>query len=107
MTGQTEREQLSLCPHCERPNIMKNGRDRRGALVYRCADCRRSFTALTGTPFSGHSFPPAVIGLAGRWYLRFRLSYAGGGEWLPPRKIPREGFTPFAWGAKFSPPCQN
>jgi transposase-like protein len=38
--------------------------------MYRCADCDRSFTALPGTPFSGHFFPPAVIGWAVRWYLR-------------------------------------
>src|SRR4051794_12225117 len=97
MTGQTEREQLSLCPHCERQNIMKNGHDRRGAQVYRCADCDRSFTALTGTPFSGHSFPPAVIGLAVRWYLRFRLSYADVVEWLAERFINVDASTVFDW----------
>jgi transposase-like protein len=69
VTSQTEQESQLFCPHCEK-KILKNGRDRRGAQVYRCADCGRSFTALTGTPLSGHSFPPAVIGLAVRWYLR-------------------------------------
>jgi transposase, IS6 family len=107
MTGQTEREQLSLCPHCERPNIRKNGHDRRGAQVYRCADCRRSFTALTGTPFSGHSFPPAVIGLAVRWYLRFRLSYADVVEWLAERHLKVDASTIFDWVQKFAPLYQD
>ncbi len=87
MSSLGEPELPRLCPHCERQQISKNGRDRRGAPVYRCADGDRSFTALTGTPFSGHSFPPAVIGLAVRWYLRFRLSYADVVEWLAERHI--------------------
>src|SRR3954470_1057421 len=70
VTSEIERESCTQCPHCELLNIVKNGRDRRGAQVYYCADCHRNFTVLTGTPFSGHSFPPAVIGLAVRWYLR-------------------------------------
>src|SRR3954462_3287339 len=107
MTGQTEREQLSRCPHCERQNFMKNGHDRRGAQVYRCADCDRSFTALTGTPFSGHSFPPAVIGLAVRWYLRHRLRYADVLEWLAARRTQVAAWTVFDWVQKFAPLYQD
>ena len=79
------------------------GRDRRGAQVYRCADCHRSFTAWTGTPFSGHSFPPAVIGLAVRWYLRFRLSYADVVEWWAERSILVDASTAFDGVQKFAP----
>jgi transposase, IS6 family len=86
---------------------VKNGRDRRGAQVYRCADCGRSFTALTGTPFSGHSFPPAIIGLAVRWYLRFRLSYADVVEWLAERSIQVDASTVFDWVQKFAPLYQD
>jgi transposase, IS6 family len=107
MTDQTEQESRSLCPHCERPNFVKNGRDRRGAPVYRCTDGGRSFTALTGTPFSGHSFPPAVIGLAVRWYLRFRLSYADVVEWLAERLILVDASTVFDWAQKFAPLYQD
>jgi predicted RNA-binding Zn-ribbon protein involved in translation (DUF1610 family) len=46
--SQTEQPSRQTCPHCEQQNISKNGRDRRGTQVYRCADCGRSFTALTG-----------------------------------------------------------
>ena len=107
MIGQTEREQLGRCPHCERQNFMKNGHDRRGAQVYYCASCDRSFTALTGTPFSGHSFPPAVIGLAVRWYLRFRLSYADVVEWLAERHIHVDASTIFDGVQKFAPLYQD
>jgi transposase-like protein len=104
---QTEKEPCSACLYCERQNIVKNGRDRRGAQVYRCADCDRSFTALTGTPFSGHSFPAEVIGLAVRWYLRFRLSYADVVEWLAERHIQVDPSTVFDWVQKFAPLYQD
>jgi transposase-like protein len=75
--------------------------------VYRCADCGRSFTALTGTPFSGHSFPPDVIGLAVRWYLRYRLSYAEVAEWLAERHLKVDASTIFDWVQKFAPLYQD
>jgi transposase, IS6 family len=107
VTSKIEQERCTSCPHCDLPNIVKNGRDRRGAQVYRCADCDRSFTALTGTPFSGHSFPPAVIGLAVRCYLRFRLSYAEVVEWLAERSIQVDASTVFDWVQKFAPLYQD
>lgn len=107
MTSQTEHSSRRTCPFCEQQNIRKNGRDRRGAQVYRCADCHHSFTALTGTPFSGHSFPSSVIGLAVRWYLRFRLSYADIVEWLAERRIRVDASTVFDWVQKFAPLYQE
>jgi transposase-like protein len=56
--------------------VRKDGHGRKAARVYRCRDCRRCFTARSATPFSGDRFPPDVIALAVRWYLRYRLSYA-------------------------------
>jgi transposase-like protein len=106
VTSEVVQELPRLCPHCQRQEFSKNGRDRRGAQVYR-SDCRRSFTALTGTPFSGHSFPPAVIGLAVRWYLRFRLSYADVVEWLAERSIQVDASTVFDWVQKFAPLYQE
>jgi transposase-like protein/predicted RNA-binding Zn-ribbon protein involved in translation (DUF1610 family) len=107
MIGETEQEAHRLCPHCERQNTSKNGRDRRGTQVYRCADCGRSFTALTGTPFSGHSFPPSVISWAVRWYLRYRLSYADVVEWLAERSIQVDASTVFDGVQKFAPLYQD
>jgi len=51
---QTEQGSCSRCPHCDLPNVVRNGRDRRGAQVYRCADCDRSFTAHREFPASVH-----------------------------------------------------
>src|SRR3954463_13956979 len=107
VTSEMEQELPRLCPHCQRQTFSKNGRDRRGAQVYRCADCGRSLTALTGTPFSGHSFPPAVIGLAGLWYFRSRLSDADVVEWLAERYIQVDPSTVFDWVQKFAPWYQD
>jgi DNA-directed RNA polymerase subunit RPC12/RpoP len=95
VTSEIEREGGTQCPHCKLSQVVKNGRHRRGTQVYRCADCGRCFTDLTGTPFSGHSFPPSVISLAVRWYLRFRLSYADVVEWLAERHIRVDASTVF------------
>jgi transposase-like protein len=95
VTSEIEREGCTPCPPCELSNLVKNGRDRRGTPVYRCADCQRSFTSLTGTPFSGHSSPPSVISLAVRWYLRFRLGYADVVEWRAERSIQVDASTVF------------
>src|SRR3954465_3021986 len=107
VTSEMEQELPRLCPHCQRQKFSKNGLDRRGIQVYRCADCDRSFTALTGTPFSGHSFPAAVIGLAVRWYLRYRLSYADVVEWLAERHIQVDASPVFDWVQKFAPLYQD
>ena len=58
------------CPRCGLAPTRKNGRDRRGTQVYECKGCGRSFTARSGTPFSRYRFPPDVIALAVRYYLR-------------------------------------
>ena len=64
------------CPGCELTGTRKNGRDRRGRQMHQCRNCCRRFTARSATPFAGYRFPPDVIALAVRWYLRFRLSLA-------------------------------
>src|SRR5947209_2675328 len=73
------------CPRCGAQQVRKNGRDRRGVQVYECCVCCRSFTPLTATPFSRHHFPPDIIALAVRWYLRYRLSLADIAELLAER----------------------
>jgi transposase-like protein len=75
------------CPTCGIAPVRKNGRERTGVQVYECTRCGRSFTALSGTPFSGYHFPPDVISLAVRYYLRYRLSYADVAEWLAARGV--------------------
>lgn len=73
------------CPRCGEQQVRKNGRDRRGAQVYECRVCRRSFTPLTATPFASYLFPPDIIALAVRWYLRYCLSFADIAELLAER----------------------
>ena len=91
------------CPGCGLTGTRKNGRDRRGQQIYQCDGCRRRFTALTGTPFSGYHFPPDVIALAVRWYLRYRLSYADVTEVLAERGVAVDPSTVFDWVREFAP----
>ncbi len=92
-----------ICPTCSSASPRKDGRDRKGFQVYRCGDCRRRFTALSATPFSGYRFPPEVIALAVRWYLRYRLSYADVVELLAERGVQVDPSSVYAWVQEFAP----
>jgi transposase-like protein len=96
-------ESKAACPACGSDATRKDGRDRQGRQVYRCAGCRRRFTALSATPFSGYRFPPDIIALAVRWYLRYRLSYADVAELLAERGVTVDPSTIFAWVREFAP----
>ena len=67
--------------------------------------CRRS--ALLSTPelsaFSGFRFPPEVILLSVRWYLRFGLSYRDLEELLSERGIDVDHVTLYRWMQRFTP----
>ncbi|MGN6359644.1 MAG: IS6 family transposase [Thermomicrobiales bacterium] len=91
------------CPACGLAATRKSGRDRQGRQIHQCRDCHRRFTTLTATPFSGYRFPPEVIALAVRWYLRFRLSYADVAELLAERGVPVDPSTLFDWVRAFAP----
>ncbi len=73
MMGEMMSGNPQACPTCGSAATRKDGYDERGGQRFRCGACRCRFTATTGTPFSGYRFPPDVIALAVRWYLRFRL----------------------------------
>lgn len=96
-----------VCPRCTGTAVIKNGRDRRGAQVYRCAPCAYAFTALLQTPFSGFHFPPDLIALAVRWYLRYWLSLADVAELLAERHIHVDRTTIYAWVVRFAPLYQE
>ena len=53
--------------------------------------------------FSGFRFPPEVILLAVRWYLRFGLSYRDLEELLAERGIEVDHVTLFRWVQRFTP----
>ena len=94
---------VRTCPSCGSAATRKDGRDRKGQQRFRCGGCRHRFTALTGTPFSGYRFPPDVIALAVRWYLRFRLSDADVTELLAERGVRADASTVYAWVHEFAP----
>jgi transposase, IS6 family len=53
--------------------------------------------------FSGYRFPPEVITLAVRWYLRFALSYRDVEELLAERDIEVDHVTVYRWVQRFAP----
>ncbi len=104
----------AVCPNCGPVGARRNGRDRQGRQVYQCRGCHRRFTLLSATPFSGYRFPPDVIALAVRWYLRFRLSYADVAELLAERGVGVDASTISDWVREFTPryeeatrPCRH
>ncbi len=63
------------------------GASARGGGIHQCKGCGRRFTAHSATPFAGYRFPPDCIGLAVRWYPRFRLRYADVAKLLAERGV--------------------
>jgi transposase-like protein len=53
--------------------------------------------------FAGFRFPPEVIVVAVRWYLRFNLSYRDVEELLVERGVEVDHVTVFRWVQRFSP----
>jgi transposase, IS6 family len=73
----------------------------RPALIQRCV-------------VAGFCFPPEVIVLAVRWYLRFGLSYRDVEELLAERGIETDHVTIYRWVQRFTPllgeaarPCRH
>jgi hypothetical protein len=69
---------------------------------------------LGRSAFSGFRFPPEVIMLAVRWYLRYRLSCRDLEELLAERGIDVDHVTLFRWVQRFTPllvdaarPCRH
>ena len=75
------------CVCCGSDRSRRDGQTRLGGQRWRCRTCRRRFTARSPSAFSGRGFADDVIGLAVRWYVRYRLSYADLAEWLAERGL--------------------
>src|SRR5450631_3620004 len=67
-----------------------------------------------GSGFAGFGFPPEVIPIAVRWYLRYWLSYRDLEELLAERGIEIDHVTLFRWVQRFTPiladaagPCRH
>ncbi len=64
--------------------------------------------------FTGFRFPPEVIVLAVRWYLRYSLSYRDVEELLAERDLVVDHVTVYRWVQRFTPllidaarPCRH
>jgi transposase, IS6 family len=57
----------------------------------------------TWSAFAGFRFPPDVIVLAVRWYLRFALSYRDVEELLTERGVEVDHVTVYRWVLRFTP----
>lgn len=71
-------------------------------------------TVDESTSFAGYRFPPEVILLAVRWYLRYGLSYRDVEELLAERGIDVDHVTIYRWVQRFTPllidatrPCRH
>ena len=64
---------------------------------------RRPRPAARRSAFAGFCFPPDVIVLAVRWYLRFGLSYRDVEELLAERGIEVDHVTIYRWVLRFTP----
>jgi IS6 family transposase len=53
--------------------------------------------------FAGFRFPPDIIVLAVRWYLRFGLSYRDFEELLAERSVEVDHVTVYRWVQRFTP----
>ena len=60
-------------------------------------------TTRSTSAFRGYRFPNAVIALAVRWDLRYRLSYADVAEWLAERGVHVDPSTIYDWVRTFTP----
>jgi transposase-like protein len=62
----------------------------------------RPVPAVPSSAFAGFRFPPEVIVLAVRWYLRFGLSYRDVEELLAERGIEVDHVTVYWWVQRFT-----
>jgi transposase, IS6 family len=74
----------------------------------------RRVPVVPSSAFGGFRFPPDIIVLAVRWYLRFGLSYRDVEELLAERGIEVDHVTVFRWVQRFTPlltdaarPCRH
>jgi len=75
---------------------------------------RPRLAAVVRAAFAGFCFPPEVIVLAVRWYLRFALSYRDVEELLAERGVEVDHVTIYRWVQRFTPllaeaarPCRH
>src|SRR5262249_41024878 len=88
---------MPTCLICQQPSTKRDGYDRRGRQRYTCRRCRRDFTQLSGSAFSGYRWPAEAILAAMRWYLRYPLSARQVAELLAERGVDVSARTVLSW----------
>ena len=91
------------CPCCHSAAVTKDGTTSLGGQRFRCRSCGRRFTRRSSSAFSRRVFADDIIALAVRWYVRYRLSYAEGSEWLAERGVLVDQSTIYRWVQRFLP----
>jgi transposase-like protein len=64
---------------------------------------RPRLAPVTGSAFAGFRFPPDIIVLGVRWYLRFGLSYRDVEELLAERSVEVDHVAVYRWVVRFTP----
>src|ERR1700686_3844588 len=74
----------------------------------------RPVAVVASSSFAGYRFPPEIIVLAVRWYLRYGFSYRDVEELLTERGIEVDHVTVYRWVQRFTPllvdaarPCRH
>ena len=94
-----------FCDLSVRPATARIARAQRRGLLHRRRPChpgtvkhrRRRRVQVPRSGFAGFRFPPEVILLAVRWYLRYNLSYRDLEEILAERGIGVDHVTLYRW----------
>ena len=94
---------MRSCPRCSSSELTRDGRDKRGRVVYACAGCGRHATSESASLVSGHRFPPDVILLAVRYYLQLGTAAERIAGILADRGVDVSGRTILRWVQKFGP----
>ena len=68
-----------------------------------CVDLEPPVPHVHRSAFAGFRFPPEVITVAVRWYLRYGLSYRDVEELLAERGIEVDHVTVYRWVQRFTP----
>jgi len=79
-----------------------------------CVELKPPRSNVDRSAFAGFRFPPEVITLAVRWYLRYGLSYRDLEELLAERGVDVDHVTVYRWVQRFTPlfadaarPCRH
>ena len=83
----------------ERHCCVRHGGVGQAVLMRRC----QSRVSALRSSFAGFRFPPEVITVAVRWYLRYPLSYRDIEELLAERGIEVDHVTVYRWVQRFTP----